>query len=287
MLLTVAVLATAGCGQSSVSSPPDTGGRPVTTGPASAGVATGNDAPSLGSGQATVTGTVAGPQGPAPGATVEIRRVANGVAARATITSGPGGAWGVRGVPGGSYSVRAWLAPGLAQTSPTRFFLAAQGSHVVALAMTSFATPLVQAAIAPDPPVTGQEAQVVVQITDHQVRSDGSVGNQAAEGLSVRLDGRGAWVIPAANPASTDSSGQATWTVTCEQPGSHPLDADLGAGPVPLDLSACQEAPATTTTTPPLPTTSLPTPLPTRPSPPPTTASPGPLPTAPSPSVGP
>jgi hypothetical protein len=256
-----AVLVVAGCGQSSQSSPPDTSSPPTTVAPAAP---TANAAPNLGSGQATMTGTVEGPQGPVPGATVEIERVVNGIAAQATVTSGPGGAWNLQGVPGGSYSIRAWLPPNLAQTSATTFFLAGQAVRAVTLDLISFSTPLVQAAIAPDPPVTGQLAQVVVQVTSRQVQADGTIVNQPAAGQSVQLDGQGAWLIPPPNPATTGSSGQATWTVTCDEAGNQSLTASLGAQPVPLGLSPCEAAPSepstssTTSTTTATTTTTLP-----------------------------
>ncbi len=288
-----ALVLLAGCGSSSESSPPQT--SPPATGPAVSDTVA-NGAPALGSGQATMSGTVQGPQGPATGATVQIERAANGLVTRATITSGPGGAWTVRGVPGGSYSVRTWLPPDMAQTAPTTFFLAGQGNHALTLELTSFSTPLVQSAIAPDPPVSGQPAQVVVQVTSRRVRADGSVVNQPAAGLAVQLDGQGTWLIPPPNPATTDSLGQATWTLTCDQVGSQPLAADLGSQPVALTLSACVAPPAPTTTTVPLPPSGSGGPYPTAPYPtapyptapyPTAPYSTAPYPTAPYPSVGP
>lgn len=281
VLLGGVVFGLAGCGQSSVSRPP--GDPPAATGPAALSTAA-DGAPSLGTGQATITGTVEGPQGPVPGATVQIEREVNDNSTRATITSGPGGAWDVPTVPGGSYSVRAWLAPNLVQTSPTTFFLAAQGDHDVTLNLASFSTPLVQAAVAPDPPLTGQLAQVVVQVTSRQVRSDGTVVDQPAAGLSVQLDGHGAWVIRPPNPLTTNGSGQVAWTATCDEAGSQSLHATVGTQPVPLTLSACL-APTT-----PVPTAPTLTPPPTSTStttvPPPAAPTPtAPTPTVPAPTV--
>lgn len=273
------MLGMSGCGQSSVSSPQAP--SPSDTAPPPTATAD-NGAPSLGQGQATLTGTVEGPQGPVPGATVEIDRMVSGVATRASITSGPGGSWAVRGVPGGSYSVRTWLPPTMAQTTPTTFFLAGQGNRALTLQLTSFSTPLVQSAIAPDPPVSGEPAQVVVQVTSRVVQADGSVVNQPAAGLSVQLQGQGAWQIPSPNPTVTDALGQATWTPTCDQAGDQPLEAGVGGQPVPLNLSQCVAPPEPTTTTTPLPFGGSPyptTPYPTTPYPT------SPYPTAPYPSV--
>ncbi len=220
-----------------------------------------NGAPALGSGQATLRGTVQGPQGPVSGATVQIERSADGGPTQASITAGPGGTWAVRGIPGGSYGLRAWLPPDLATTAPTTFFLAAQADRVVTLQLSSVSVPIVQAAVAPNPPITGQPAQVVVQINSRRVRSDGSLTTEAAVGLSVQLNTLGAWSIAQPNPAVTDPSGQATWTATCGARGNQPLEVDLGAqfatsSPssltaqgVPLNLVDCAASPFATTTT--------------------------------------
>jgi hypothetical protein len=106
---------------------------------------------------------------------------------------------------------------------------------------------------------------VVVQLTTRQVQPNGTVIDQPAVGQSVQLDGQGAWLIPTPDQTTTDTTGQAQWTVTCEEAGNQSLQADLGSRAVPLGLAPCMEAPPpSTTTTPPVPTTSLPTtPLPT------------------------
>ncbi|MDQ6784249.1 MAG: hypothetical protein M3063_12595 [Actinomycetota bacterium] len=266
----------AGCGQTSATQSPVTSLRPTTTGPAASVGAVANGASALlGSGQATLTGTVVGPAGPQQGASVEIERHADGLVARTTLISGIGGAWAVRGVPGGSYSVRAWRSPDLAQTTPRALFLAGRASQVVTLELTGFSAPLVQSAVAPDPPVSGEPSHVVVQVITHQVQPDGIVANQPAAGLSVQLVSQGSWQIGAPNPTTTDASGQATWTATCATRGDQSLEVDLiglatrtgpsttspfnqgtssgptpDAGAVPLQVPACHEAPPATTRTP-------------------------------------
>lgn len=286
-LLGGVALILAGCGQSAAPV-----GAPTTasTEPPSSAETVTNDAAGLGPGQATLTGTVDGPHGPVPGATVGIEREVNGAVLRAKVISDRGGGWEAHGVPGGSYSIRAWLPPDLAQTSTTTFFLSGQESHDAGLELTSFAAPLVQSAIAPDPPTAGNPSQVVVQVTSRQVKADGTVADQPAQGLSVQLVAQGDWQVAPPNLAITDSSGRASWTATCGAEGAQPLEADLGAGPgsspattfdsttsttpstpdqvVPLNLPPCLAPPPptsttpnpsyTTTTPPTFPTTTLP-----------------------------
>lgn len=265
-------LVAAGCGAGSAGSPPAVTTDATTT--VASTVPSG--LPTMGPGRATLSGTVVGPGGPVAGATVLVERIVDGTPAQARLTSGPGGGWRLDRVLGGGYRVRAWLAPGLAQTSPTAFFLADGADRVVDLELTSFSRPVVQSAIAPDPPLTDQDSQVVVQINARQVQSDGTVTTAPAEGLSLQLVGEGGWLISSANPAVTDSQGQATWTATCTSAGVQALAVDVGSpasGPtssstagssstfagdgsmVSLDVPDCELGPPSTTSTTPTTTT--------------------------------
>jgi hypothetical protein len=68
-------------------------------------------------GTTVLSGVVLGPDGPVPGATVEIQRhTADGVAFR-TIAADDAGRWRATGLLGGRYRVRAWLPGALAMGS--------------------------------------------------------------------------------------------------------------------------------------------------------------------------
>lgn len=75
-------------------------------------------------GTASLSGVVLGPDGPVPGASVEIQRhTAVGVAFR-TVAADDAGSWRASGLLGGRYRVRAWLPGVLAMGSSEVAFLA-------------------------------------------------------------------------------------------------------------------------------------------------------------------
>lgn len=254
------VLDTAACTPSALPVPPPTSPVTVTTAPTGPVGLTASGEPTIGPGRAGLSGTVQGPSGPVPGATIEIERLVGTSAARAMLTSDAGGAWRLGGVLGGRYVVRAWLAPNLAQTSPTTFFLSDGVDRFTMLELADLSKPLVQSAVAPNPPMTGEPTQVVVRLGSQQVQADGGLTLQPAAGLTVQLIG-GGWLISQPNPGVTDSQGQAVWTATCEAPGSQALQAAVSAPPatsgvsapagqtVAIQVAACIPAPSTGTTT--------------------------------------
>lgn len=229
-----------------------------------------NGDPTIGPGHATLSGTVEGPSGPVEGATVEVERLLGASAATTMVTSGAGGAWQLPGVLGGRYAIRAWMAPNLAQATPTTFFITDGTDRFTSLQLASPA-PSIQSAIAPDPPLAGEPAQVVVQIDSPQVQVDGSLTSQPDGGLSVQLISSGGWVIAPPNPAVTSADGQAVWTATCGAGGGQSLQAEVLGLPSPaspsapspqtvtLDVPACTPLPPVTAP-PTIPSTTNPTP---------------------------
>lgn len=227
------LLALTGCTQAPPPAPgalPAGGSAPATV-PVSS-IPTGTQpggAPAIGPGRADISGTVEGPDGPVAGATVEVERLLGGNAVQVLVTSGPGGGWQLSGVLGGRYSIRAWLAPSLAQPSPASFFLVDGSTRSVTLVVQSFAAPLVQSAIAPYSPVVGEPSQLIVQVSALRVQSDGTVVNRPEAGVSVQLGGSGGWDVTPPDPATTDSKGQVSWLLTCTSAGNQPLEAYVGA----------------------------------------------------------
>src|SRR3954468_15484125 len=62
----------------------------------------------LGPGGATLNGTVTGPDGPVPSATVHIERLVGDASGSADVATQPDGTWTAPGLLGGRYRVRAW-----------------------------------------------------------------------------------------------------------------------------------------------------------------------------------
>lgn len=209
------------------------------------------EAVTLGPGKAELTGTVTGPEGPVAGAVVQAERLVGDAAASGEVTTGPDGRWALSGILGGRFRVRAWRSPDLALLDPQVLFLEATESRHVGLAVNRFTGAFSASAIAPDPPVVGQPANLAFRVTQRTVDARGTVRTVPAVGVTAQLTGPGQWSIQSANPAGTSGSGSVEWRVTCLAPGSQPLTVTAGDWQFPLSLPGCvlpsppaEEAPA-------------------------------------------
>jgi hypothetical protein len=209
-------------------------------------------------GQATLNGTVFGPNGPVPGATVWVDRFVGDQASSTHATTAADGSWTIGDIKGGRYRVRAWQSPSLDLTAPQVVFLAANQTLTMSLQLASFAGPTVINALSPADPVAGQLTSLLVQVTNPTVGPDGIVRNPPVPGAQVDLVNGPDWQVNNGNSHKTNADGQALFEITCITPGSAPLSAAVGsASPVALQMSGCQGPPTPITVPPRCPTTTL------------------------------
>jgi len=211
----------------------------------------------LGPGPATVSGTVSGPGGPVPGATVRIERFVGDEVASAEVLS-TDGTWSLPSVAGGRYRVRAWRAPDLAQVEPTLVFVDARRAAPVELTVSTFSGPFPSPALAPNPPVVGAPANLVVLVAQRSVDSTGVVRAVPMPGTQVTLAGSGGWQVRSINPTVTDATGNGRWELTCRAGGAQSLSITInGVETFPLTLPPCVEpVPVLEPTIPGVPTSS-------------------------------
>jgi hypothetical protein len=195
----------------------------------------------FGPGTAAVSGTVVGDEGPVAGASVLVERIVAGGSAAMTVISGADGTWALPQIFGGRYRVRAWRAPDLAQTNPAAVFLGATETKTVPLRVKTLGGLSVKSSLAPDPPHTGEDANLVVAVSEKTVDAGGIVRATPLDNVSVDLVGSAGWRVESANPDSTDSSGRVRWLLRCRQPGHQPLAVTVGTQTIPLDVSSCVE----------------------------------------------
>lgn len=212
----------------------------------------------LGPGPATVSGTVSGPGGPVPGATVRIERFVGDEVASAEVLS-TDGTWSLPSVAGGRYRVRAWRVPDLAQVEPTLVFVDARQPTPVALKLATFSGPFPSPALAPNPPVVGAAANLVVLVAQRSVDSTGVVRAVPMPGAQVALAGTGGWQVRSINPTVTDATGKGRWELQCRTSGAQPLSITVsGVETFPLTLPACVDPfPVAEPTIPDAPTSSI------------------------------
>lgn len=179
-------------------------------------------------GTARITGTVSGPSGLVPGATVRVERLVAGREVRRDVVTGPDGRFLLEGVPGGRYRIRAFLAPSLAQTAPEVRFLADGEEHGFELVVEAHGGVTVLADAAPNPPVLDGPVNVVVRVVNRAVDSDGFVRAVAVPGLAVELTGFGRWNLRRSGPlpASTTTSSATTSISTTTSTSTSTTSAD-------------------------------------------------------------
>lgn len=192
-----------------------------------------------GPGQARLGGRVLGPDGPVGGAIVRLQRVVGATEITRDVRANADGSWGVRGIRGGVYRVRAWRQPDLAQPRATVLFLAPTQRRGVSLGVKRYGGNLVTSAIAPNPPHVGQLANLVVAVADRAVDSRGIVRARPRGGALVGIRSLGGWRPRTPNPAAAGPSGRASWQVTCLAAGPQFLELVIGRATFPLAVPPC------------------------------------------------
>jgi hypothetical protein len=159
-------------------------------------------------GTATIAGSVQGPSGPVPGATVRIERLVAGREVRTDVLTGPDGRFTVGGLPGGRYRVRAFLAPSLAQLEPEIRFLADGKQHTFDLTVEQQGGLVVRADVAPKPPLLDGPVNLVAVVATRTVGADGVVRATPVVGATVELIGLGRWQLRSdgGSPSGDDST---------------------------------------------------------------------------------
>lgn len=198
----------------------------------------------MGSGRAVLQGTVVGPDGPVPGATVHVERLVGDGAAVATVVTAADGTWALPGVLGGRFRVRAWRPTDLALTKPEVFFLNDGDTKQMQLVLTRYTGLAVTFAIAPNPPVVEEPANLVVQVVQQSVDPQGIVRGEPVPSVRVELFGGGDWSLTTTNPTFTDGQGRGRWQLRCRSEGKQQLAVVVGdSQQFPLDIAPCVVAP--------------------------------------------
>lgn len=201
-------------------------------------------------GKATINGSVAGPEGPVPGAVVRAERLVGESRASVDIATAADGTFVLPTLKGGRWRVRTFRAPDLALVKPEVFFLGEGETKTLNLRVERYTGVGAASALAPDPPVVGEPANLVVQVTLQSVDANGVVRGVPVPGVRAELVGSGDWRVEGQNVQATDGSGRALWRVRCESPGNQPLSVLVGGEEsFPLTLPACVAAPPSTTST--------------------------------------
>lgn len=203
-------------------------------------------------GEARLTGTVQGPGGLIPGATVTVERLVAGRVVRTDVVTGPDGRFLLENVPGGRYRVRAFLPPTLAQLEPEIRFLRDGEEHSFELEVVDQGGIVVRADVAPEPPIVDQPVNLVVLVVTRTVGTDGIVRSIPVTGVTVELGGLGAWVLRDDGSTTTTTTTTTTFetsttlgtTTTTSRPTATPTAPTDAGGRVRFELRCEQAGPS-------------------------------------------
>src|SRR4051812_50059013 len=175
-------------------------------------------------GTAHLFGTVNGPQGPLPGATVRVEHLVADDPPPVDVVADAAGHWDLPNIAGGRYRVRGFQVPSFAQVKPEIFFLDDGTERSVDLGVDSFTGVSAAGAIAPDPPEFHQPFDLTVRVAVRSVGPDGAVHAQPVFGAQVALTNTPGFNVKSPGSATTDTNGDASFTLECSSEGAAQLD---------------------------------------------------------------
>ena len=201
-------------------------------------------------GEASLAGTLTGPDGPVARGRVRIERFVGSASAVLEVTTNAAGRWRAKAIQGGRYRVRGWRMPDLAMNASTVLFLGADETRGVDLSATLQGGIDVQADLLTAVPTIDVPVTVSALITRHQVDGDGIVQGIPLTGTTAVLTTGAGWEI--VSPQTTvDGAGEATWTLRCQTIRPADLVVSSGAASARVTVPACNRpAPPTSVTTP-------------------------------------
>ncbi len=206
-------------------------------------------------GTSSVTGTVTGPDGGVPGATVLIERFVGVQSGSIMVAADGAGRFAASSLLGGRYRVRAWLQPALTTVQSATGFVA-DGDHLsLPVTVERHDALTLQVASAVGTMSVGVPAGVNALVTQQTVDANGIVQDAPIAGVSLVLVGSAGLGIEQPNPAVTNPAGRASWSVVCSAPGSYSVTVSSTVPPAAATatLPVCTTAPpptsSTTTTT--------------------------------------
>lgn len=186
---------------------------------------------------------------PVPGAVVHLDRFVGERSVGTDVVSGADGRYSIDGLLGGRYRVRAFHAPDATMPSPQVLFLDAADVFTLDLQLDHYTSDTVFGAnIAPNPPLLGQTANLVVSLTSKGVDGGGVARTIGKGGQAITLISAGGRAILTPPVAITDGAGKAQWMLRCDSLDAQGFTAVLPDGSQrQVNVAPCEVPPTTTT----------------------------------------
>ncbi len=175
--------------------------------------------PPIHGGTAELKGTVIGPEGPVPFATIRLERHTSEGLAVKDITAGARGQWSAGRLLGGRYRVRAWSKGLLTMTESQVFFLADEEINTVELVLDEVRYEPHMSLVDAGNIYLGLTGSIAVSVTYQTVDEDGLIIVSGLPGAIVTIyPSHGITATPTVAVADTD--GVARFTLRCHDLGS-------------------------------------------------------------------
>ena len=201
-------------------------------------------------GDASLSGSLTGPDGPVALGRVRLERFVGSSSASLDLTTNDRGLWKAKGIAGGRYRVRGWRMPDLAMDSSTTLFLGADDSLVGELAGPRQGGVDVQAALLTSSPTIAEPVTVGALVTRHEVDADGVVQGVPLSGTVATLSAAAGWEVTEPQ-AVVDADGGARWTLTCGRASPADLVVTADGRSVTVPAPSCNRPVAPASTVPP------------------------------------
>lgn len=202
-------------------------------------------------GDASLSGTLTGPDGPVARGRVRLERFVGETSAVLEVATDGQGRWSAKGILGGRYRVRGWRRPDVAMNSSNLLFLGAEEDGRVDLTASAQGEVDVQVALTSTTPTIDRPTSVTALITRHAVDADGIVQGVPLTGTVATITAGAGWDLPTPE-VTVDAAGGARFTVTCLVTRPADLVVTAGEGSARITVPACLAPvdPSPTTTSP-------------------------------------
>ena len=208
-------------------------------------------------GESRLEGSAVGPDGPAFGGIVRIERHTSQGLGSVDARVGADGRWGIDGLPGGRYRIRAWVPGRLTMTASEVIFLEAEETAQFDFQLEEVDPQPELQFIHGGPIYEGLTGEVAVAVSQRVVDADGLILTTPVVGAVINLQPTSGVGTVGGASKITGADGAARFVLRCARVGSGNAIARYGAIEAIFALPGCRRIP-------PPPTTSAPT-VPTRP----------------------
>jgi hypothetical protein len=196
-------------------------------------------------GKASISGTVLGPDGPLPGATVELVRIVDNIRSNPLrLVTNEDGKYSALGIKGGVVEIYAFKSPSFSMGDSITFFAGPGAKQDVTV--KRFDGPDLTWTLGPAQPYVGRSVTLSVRVAVQQVTPDGIVVPTFLEGIGVRVVPLGSLQPVGEFEKVSNVEGLASFTLSCSSTGPGTLQLFLATGEeATIEPRACIPPPTT------------------------------------------